>query len=138
MLLWVLAEGWFAYYWWPTEYFSQMFPSVGIPIAAIALVMIAWALLRSFAMGFASQSIQGKVFGVAVLLTASVLGGFAPYRMGRLLVEIDVLSSSFHGESGWPSAICSLLLWILGAIFFLACLVEILMKKNTKQLQTRE
>ena len=138
MILWVLAEGWFAYYWWPTKYFSKAFPSVGIPITAIALVMMAWAILRFFVMGFASQSIQGKVFGVALVLTASVLGGFAPYLMGQFLVEMDVLRSSFHGESGWPSAICSLSLWMLGAMFFLVCLVEILMKKDTKQLQAHE
>jgi hypothetical protein len=133
IVLWVVAEGWFAYYWWATPYFSKSFPSVGIPITAIAIVMIAWTLLRYYVIGLASKSMQGKLWGIALLLTASVLGGYAPYFIGRILVECDVLRSSFHGESGWPSALCSLFLWLLGAIFFLVCLIEILNTKIAKQ-----
>jgi hypothetical protein len=138
IVLWFLAEGWFAYYWWHTRYFSQNFPSVGIPITAIAIVMIAWTLLRSYVIGLASRSIQGKVFGIALILTASVLGGFTPYLISRILVESDILSSSFHGDAGWPAAISSLFLWLLGAIFSLVCLIEILMTKETKQLHAQD
>jgi hypothetical protein len=138
IVLWVLAEGWFAYYCWPTKYFSEDFPSIGIPITAIAIVMIAWVLLRFYVLRLASESIQGKAVGVALLFAASVLGGFAPYLIGRLLVNIDVLRSSFHGEAGWPSAICSVLLWLLGTMFFLICLVEIITKKNSKTLHAHD
>ena len=133
IVLWGVAEGWLAYYWWPTPYFSKSFPSVGIPITAIAFVMLAWTLLRYYAIGLASQSIQGKVWGIALLLTASVLGGYAPYFIGQILIECDIFKASFHGENSWPAAICSLFLWFLGAIFFLACLIEILTTKIAHQ-----
>lgn len=136
--LWVLAEGWFAYYWWSSEYFTQIYPSVGIPITVMAIVMIAWIFLRSYVNRLASKSIQGKVLGITFVLTSSVLSGFAPCLIGRMLVECDIMRSSFHGEAGWPAFISSLILWMLGAIFFLVCLLEILMKNNAKQLHAHD
>jgi hypothetical protein len=134
IVLWVLAEGWFAFYWWPSQYFSQCFPSVCIPITVIAIVMIAWTLLRSYVIRLASKSIQGKAFGIALLLTASVLGGFAPLLIGQILVESDILTLSFHGDAAWSSLISSMFLWMTGALFSVICIVEILMKKIPKQL----
>jgi hypothetical protein len=128
--LWVAAEGWFAYYWWPTKYFSQEFPSIGIPITAIAIVMMAWAFLRSYVIRLAGKSNQGKFFGIVLLLTASVLGGFAPYFIGSILAENNMFRSSFHGEAGWPAAICSVSLWLMGMIYFIVVLVEIMTKTD--------
>ena len=135
IVLWVLAEGWFAYYWWGSTYFSESFPSVGIPVATMAMVMIAWALLRCCAIGWAGRSIEGKLLGIALVLTAAVLGGFVPLWVSGALAESDTLSASFHGEDGWPSFISSLFLWLLGAMYFLVCLVEILKTKCAKQPQ---
>ena len=136
IVLWALAEGWFAYYWWGSPHFSESFPSVGIPVATMAMVMIAWALLRCCAIGWAGRSIEGRFLGIALVLTAAVLGGFVPLWVSGVLAESDVLNASFHGEAGWPSFISSLFLWLLGAMYFLVCLVEILETKSAKQPQS--
>jgi hypothetical protein len=138
MVLWVVAEGWFAYYWWPTKYFSQAFPSIGIPITAMAIVLMVWAFLRSYAIRLASESSQGKGFGIALLFAASVLGGFAPYLIGRILADNNIFRSSFHGEAGWPAAICSISLWWIGAIYFIVGLVEMIFPNYNPKLVSKE
>lgn len=138
IVLWVLAEGWLAFYWWPTEHFSRELFSYGIPITAVAIVMMAWTLLRPYAIRLAGKSSQGKVIGIALLLTALVLGGFVPLLIGRIFEDSESFGSLFHGCAGWPLLIGSLFLWILGTMFFLVCLVEILMKKNTKQIHAHD
>jgi len=133
LLVWIIAEAWVAWYWWPSRHFSQEFPSVGIPITAIALVMMGWTLLRSFAIKLSHQSGLGKFWGIVLLFVASVMGGFAPFSLGRILADNNMFRASFHGEAGWPAAVCSISLWLMGAMYFVACLVEILLKTNSTQ-----
>ena len=129
VFLWALTEGCIAHHWWDLPDFSTHFASVGIPVSVSAIVMIAWVTLRACAIRFATRSIQGKIFGIASILAGSVLGGFMPYWIGRISLKSEFLNASFNGDAGWPAAICSVYLWMLGAIFFLACMVEILIKK---------
>jgi hypothetical protein len=138
IVLWVLAEGWLAFYWWPSERFSRELFTYGIPITAVAIVMMAWTLLRPYAIRLSGKSSQGKVIGIALLLTALVLGGFVPLLIGRIFEDSEIFGSLFHGCSGWPVLIGSLFLWIIGTMFFLVCLVEILLKKSTKQIHAHD
>jgi hypothetical protein len=98
----------------------------------MAMAMMVWGLLRHCVIRSACRSIQGNISGIALILTAPVLGGFAPHLLRGILAEGD-FRASFHGEAGWPTFMCSIALWMLGAMFFLWCLIEILMKNKSRK-----
>lgn len=129
-LLWLIAEGWIAWHWWTSPDFRENFASVGIPTTVIALVVAVWLVLRQFVLGRAGGSMQNMVLGIALLVAAVVLGGFAPHLVGLFFIATDIFRSSFHGEAGWPTAIACIFLWLTGGFFFLACMVEILLGRR--------